>query len=150
MDTNKHITNAFQSLKTRIKKNEGYSNKPYKDQLGYDTIGYGHLIKPHELKYFKKKLTRKYFTDLFEQDFAKAHNDYKKNFYKKKHNSKEKELLIEMIFQMGKSRVLKLKKMHFHLNSNNKYMVCLEMMDSLWYKQTPERVSDLIKNYLGK
>ena len=55
MDTNKHITNTFQSLKTRIKKNEGYSNKPYKDQLGYGTIGYGHLIKPHELKYFKNQ-----------------------------------------------------------------------------------------------
>ena len=83
MDTNKHLTNAFKNLKTRIKKNEGYSNKPYKDQLGYNTIGYGHLIKPSELIYFKKKLSKKYFANLFEQDFSKAHNDYKKNFYKK-------------------------------------------------------------------
>ena len=28
--------------KKRIKKNEGYSKKPYKDQLGFYTIGFGH------------------------------------------------------------------------------------------------------------
>ena len=27
-------------------------------------------------------------------------------------------------------------------------MTCLEMMDSLWYKQTPKRVENLIKKIL--
>ena len=98
---------SFKELKDRIKKNEGYSDKPYQDQLGFYTIGYGHLIT-------------------------------------------EKELLIEMIFQLGAKGVSKFKKMLYFLNKKQKYMASLEMLDSLWYLQTPERVKNLIKNYTKK
>ena len=54
-----------------------------------------------------------------------------------------------MIFQLGPKGVSKFKKMFFYLNKKQKYMTCLEMMDSLWYKQTPQRVHDLIENFLG-
>ena len=57
---------------SRIKKNEGYSNKPYKDQLGFYTIGYGHLIRPYVKKYFKIKYKKKHFDELFEADFKKS------------------------------------------------------------------------------
>ena len=60
---------------------------------------------------------------------------------------KEKELFIEMIYQLG-PRYLGFKKLIYHIDKGNKYMACLEMMQSLWYKQTPERVKNLIKNYL--
>ena len=53
-----------------------------------------------------------------------------------------------MIYQLGSQGVLKFKKMLFYLNKRQKYMTCLEMMDSLWYKQTPNRVNDLIKNFI--
>ena len=68
------------SLKLRIKKNEGFSIKPYKDQLGNHTIGYGHLIKKNEKKFFKKKFNKKFFENLFEKDFLKALDDYKNKF----------------------------------------------------------------------
>ena len=54
-----------------------------------------------------------------------------------------------MIFQLGPKGVSKFKKMFFYLNKKHKYMTCLEMMDSLWYKQTPQRVHELIKSFLG-
>ncbi len=137
------------SLKLRIKKNEGFSIKPYKDQLGNHTIGYGHLIKKNEKKFFKKKFNKKFFENLFEKDFLKALDDYKNKF--KQHHSSQasEELIIEMIFQLGIKNVNKFKKMKKKLSNKQKYLVCLEMMDSLWYKQTPKRVEDLIKNYLG-
>ncbi len=141
---------SFKNLKTRIKKNEGYSNKPYKDQLGHYTIGYGHLIKIHEKKYFKNSYEKSYFEELFEKDFKKTIKDYKKIFYKKRHTRKEQELLIEMIFQIGSKGVKKFNKMLFYLNNNQPHMVCLEMMDSLWYKQTPKRVKNLIFNFTTK
>ena len=103
----------FKNLKSRIKKNEGYSNKPYKDQLGFYTIGYGHLIKKNEQKYFNKSFEKKYFEDLFEIDFKKAVTQYYKNYYKKNHKQNEKELLIEMIYQLGGSGLSKFKKMLF-------------------------------------
>jgi len=42
-------------LKKRIKKNEGFSLKPYKDQLGFITIGFGHLVLPKEKDLIKIK-----------------------------------------------------------------------------------------------
>ena len=137
----------FKNLKLRIKKNEGYSNKPYKDQLGFYTIGYGHLIKPNEKKYFNSTFKKEHFENVFEIDFNKSLIQYKTLFFRKFHKQAERELIIEMIFQLGPKGVSKFKKMLFYLNNKKKYMTCLEMMDSLWYKQTPERVNDLIKNF---
>tara|TARA_Y100000768_G_C23520802_1_gene470267 strand:+ start:116 stop:556 length:441 start_codon:yes stop_codon:yes gene_type:complete len=140
---------SFIKLKKRIKSNEGFSLKPYKDQLGFYTIGYGHLIRKNEHKYFKKKFTKNYFDRLFEDDFEKSKIQFQKKFCKKKYAQKDKELLIEMIFQLGPKGVSKFKKMIFYLNNKQKYMACLEMMDSLWYTQTPKRVINLIDNFIG-
>ena len=101
---------SFKKLKDRIKKNEGYSDKPYQDQLGFYTIGYGHLITEKENKYYIKRFKKKHFEELFEIDFKKAHKQYKKNFFKKNHTTSEKELLIEMIFQLGAKGSLNLRK----------------------------------------
>ena len=141
---------SFKELKDRIKKNEGYSDKPYQDQLGFYTIGYGHLITEKENKYYIKKFKKKYFEELFETDFKKAHEQYKKKFFKKNHTTSEKELLIEMIFQLGSKGVSKFKKMLYFLNKKQKFMASIEMLESLWYLQTPERVKNLIKNYIEK
>ena len=141
---------SFKKLKYRIKKNEGYSHKPYKDQLGLYTIGYGHLITKNENNYHIKKYKKNHFEKVFEIDFKKAHNQYKENFFQKQHTTSEKELLIEMLFQLGAKGVLKFKKMLYFLNKKQKFMASLEMLDSLWYSQTPKRVRNLIKNYTKK
>ena len=138
----------YKHLKKRIKKNEGFSKKPYKDQLGNLTIGYGHLIKKKETYFFKKSISKKKLDSLFESDFNKAVYDYKNNFLKYKLNRLEEELLIEMIFQLGIKNVLGFKKMITNIINKKNYLAALEMMNSLWYKQTPGRVENLIKNYL--
>ncbi len=140
---------TYSALKKRIKKNEGFSLIPYKDKLGFLTIGYGHLIKKNEKKTLVKNNNKKLLDELFEKDFAIALDQYKKFFSKSKHTDKEKNLLIEMIFQLGVFNLLKFKKMLFFLKNKKKYLTALEMMDSLWYRQTPKRVEDLIKNYLN-
>ena len=68
---------GFHNLKKRIKSNEGFSSKPYKDQLGYLTIGYGHLILSNEKILLKKKIHKKELEEIFEREF-------KKNIKKKK------------------------------------------------------------------
>ena len=141
---------SFQKLKKRIRKNEGYSDKPYKDQLGFYTIGYGHLIIEKDSKYYVNKFKKNHFEELFEIDFKKAHNQYKKNFFKKNHTAQEKELLIEMLFQLGPKGVSRFKKMLYFLNKKQRFMASIEMLDSLWYLQTPERVNNIIKNYTKK
>ena len=138
----------YRELKKRIKKNEGFSLKPYKDQLGYLTIGYGHLILPNEVKLLKTKTNKDQLNAIFDQDFERALGDYKRFIKQKYHNRKDQELLIEMTYQMGAKRVLKFKKLISNMQKNKKHLVCFEMMDSLWYTQTPNRVKNLIRAFL--
>ena len=140
---------GYQNLKKRIKLNEGFSSKPYKDQLGYLTIGYGHLILTNEKVLLKKKIYKKELEEIFEKDFKKALYNFNNRLKFRTSNKKEAELLIEMIFQIGIKGCLKFKNLLKNMKKGNKYLVCFEMMESLWYKQTPSRVKILIKNFLN-
>ena len=140
---------GYQNLKKRIKLNEGFSPKPYKDQLGYLTIGYGHLILSNEKILLKKKIHKKELEEIFEKDFKKALSNFNNTFKSFTSDKKEAELLIEMIFQLGIKGCLKFKNLIKNMKKGNKHRVCLDMMDSLWYKQTPNRVKTLIKTFLN-
>ena len=140
---------GYQNLKKRIKLNEGFSPKPYKDQLGYLTIGYGHLILSNEKILLKKKIDKKELEEIFEKDFKKALSNFNNTFKSFISDKKEAELLIEMIFQLGIKGCLKFKNLIKNMRKGNKHLVCLDMMDSLWYKQTPNRVRNLIKIFLN-
>ncbi len=141
---------VYQGLKKRIKKNEGFSVEPYKDQLGFTTIGYGHLILKNEKHLIQKKTTKNELEIIFENDFKKAVNNYKNFFKDFCSDKKDAELLIEMIFQLGPKGVLGFEKLLNNMINKNKHLVCFEMMNSLWYSQTPNRVKTLIKNFLKK
>ena len=140
---------GYHNLKERIKSNEGFSSKPYKDQLGYLTIGYGHLILPNENILLKKQINKKELEEIFEKDFKKALSNFNNTFKPFTLNEKESELLIEMIFQLGIKGCLKFKNLIKNIKKGNKHLVCFDMMDSLWYKQTPNRVKNLIKIFLN-
>ena len=140
----------FLSLKKKIKKNEGFRNEPYLDSLGHLTIGYGHLITIKEKKDFQAKFSKKFLSSLFDKDFKKALTAYEKNFKYKKHSKNTKEVLIEMIFQLGIKKQKKFVKMNRYIQKNYMFLAALEMMKSLWYKQTPKRVDGLIKLLLQK
>ena len=101
---------TYISLKKRIKKNEGFRNKIYLDQLKNKTIGYGHLIKKSDKFKEGKEYTRNELTYVFEQDLIKALNDFNRHYKKYKIKKKEKDILIEMIFQLGIGGVLGFKK----------------------------------------
>ena len=138
----------YLKLIKRIKKNEGFSSTPYKDQLGFLTIGYGHLILSEEKYLTETKQTKAKLEKLFIQDFKNAVKDYKKYLKKNTSSKKEEELLIEMVFQMGIKGVLNFKNLLINIRKKNKHLVCFEMMNSLWYKQTPKRVKTIIKIFL--
>ena len=121
----------------------------YSDQLGKLTIGYGHLIRKSENFYLRKKYTKKRLDNTFNKDFNIAVNDFNKNFNKKNISKEAQEVLIEMIFQLGITKLLKFKKFNRFLKQKFYYLAALEMLDSLWYLQTPKRVENLVKVLLG-
>ena len=134
----------FTKLKTRIKKNEGYRNQIYFDQLGKPTIGFGHLIKKKEKFLHKKKYSKKYLNSIFENDFNLALNDFNKNYKAKNLSKNLQEVLIEMIFQLGIKNCLKFKKFNKLLKKKLLHVAALEMLASRWHVQTPERVEKLV------
>ena len=101
------------------------------------------------LGWIGSKIAKKtFFKDLFENDFRAAVEEYKKHFKKFSFSKNIQELIIEMIFQMGIQKILNFKKTLKHIKKKNKFLASLEMMNSLWYKQTPQRAKNLIKYYL--
>ena len=95
-------------------------------------------------------MTKKFLSTLFDKDFRKALIAYKKNFNYKKHSKSTKEVLIEMIFQLGIKKQKKFVKMNNHIKNNDMFLAATEMKNSLWNKQTPKRVDGLIKLLLKK
>jgi len=136
------------SLKKKIKKNEGFRDTAYLDSLGFATIGYGHLIKPKEKNLLYRKTSKKKLLEIFIKDFDKALNDYEKFYKKNEHNQSTKEVLVEMIFQLGIDKQRRFVKMNGYLQEKQLFMASLEMKDSLWHKQTPKRVDGLIASLL--
>jgi len=54
-----------------------------------------------------------------------------------------REVLIEMVFQLGVGGVSKFKKFLAHLSTGTYHLAADEMLDSRWAKQTPQRAEKL-------
>ena len=132
-------------LKEKIKIHEGFRDMIYLDSLGKKTIGYGHLI-VHEDDFVEgKAYPKEELEALFDKDFDKGW-DLMIQFCEVNSldvSEEAQEVLCEMIFQMGYSGVGKFKNMIKALQ-NKKYKVAsIEMLDSRWAKQTPNRAKEL-------
>ena len=95
----------LKKLSYRIKKNEGFSNIVYNDILGNQTIGYGHLVKKNE-KFKKNKKYKKFFlNNIIKKELNKAIIIYNEIFKEFVFPPNVTEVLIEMIFQLGKKKI---------------------------------------------
>ena len=131
-----------ESLKKRIKLHEGFRLEPYTDTLGYLTGGVGHRIMPNE----EVPTTEAGWMKLFDSDFQSAW-EFMERFCEENNlraiSDDAKEVLCEMIYQMGFSGVSKFKNMIKALQNRNYKLASIEMLDSRWAKQTPNRAKEL-------
>ena len=131
-----------ESLKERIKLHEGYRLEPYTDTLGYLTGGVGHRIMPNE----EVPTTKEGWMKLFDSDFQSAWK-FMERFCEENNlrviSDNAKEVLCEMIYQMGFSGVSKFKNMIKALQNRDYKLASIEMLDSRWAKQTPNRAKEL-------
>tara|TARA_R110002020_G_scaffold43261_6_gene126001 strand:- start:279 stop:713 length:435 start_codon:yes stop_codon:yes gene_type:complete len=130
----------IEKLSEEIKQEEGFRNKVYKDSLGFATIGYGHLIKPDEFFDPKKVYSNKELDKIFEYDLNIALNDARLLCSGMELKDEAVEIITAMCFQLGKPRVKKFKKMFEALRNKEYVSAGFEMEDSLWCRQTPQRV----------
>jgi lysozyme len=140
-------------LITRLKEYEGtvaYQKKVgyfknnrfivYKDSLGFNTIGYGHLVLPGEK--FTNGISEDEANALLEKDIKKA----KDGLYSLGMGYLEKDIedyLIIMIFQLGLGGTRMFKRLLAAARKGDREGIIRESKDSVWYRQTPNRVNDM-------
>jgi lysozyme len=134
------------TLKEKIKIHEGFRDTIYLDTLNKKTIGYGHLI-VHEDKFVEgRAYPKEELEALFDKDFEKGWNlmvQFCEVNNLRSISDDAKEILCEMIFQMGYSGVGKFKNMIKALQNRDYTKASIEMLDSRWAKQTPNRAKEL-------
>ena len=140
----------LERLLESVKKHEGYRNKVYLDTLGKRTVGVGHLC-VEDFWEDDKEYEEKFLMTILEHDLQSAIKSAKElieEFGCDDIDEQAEEILIEMVFQLGKTGVSKFKNMWKALAEKNYIGASYEMLDSRWAKQTPNRakaMADLMK-----
>ena len=134
-------------LKDSVKQHEGYRNKVYLDTLGKRTVGVGHLC-VEDFWEDDKEYEEKFLMTILEHDLQTAIKGAKELI--EDHgcadiDEQAEEILIEMVFQLGKNGVSKFKNMWKALAEKNYIGASYEMLDSRWAKQTPNRAKSMAK-----
>ena len=132
-------------LLASVKKHEGYRNKVYLDTLGKRTVGVGHLC-VEDFWEDDKEYEEKFLMTILEHDLETAIKGAKDLM--SEHGCMDidevaEEIIIEMIFQLGKTGVSKFRNMWKALSELNYVGASYEMLDSRWAKQTPNRAKGM-------
>ena len=128
-------------LLASVKKHEGYRNKVYLDTLGKRTVGVGHLC-VEDFWEDDKEYEEKFLMDILEADLQNAIKGAKDLMSENgcmDMDEVAEEIIIEMIFQLGKTGVSKFKNMWKALSGLDYTTAAMEMLDSRWAKQTKNR-----------
>ena len=125
------------SLLDKIKEHEGFRSTVYQCTEGYDTIGYGFAIKDLEL-------TEEIAEQILIQKLSKLESKVRKKFDWYMYLPQEgKDVVVNMCYQLGISGFSKFKKTIYLLETEQYKEASVEMLDSLWAKQTPRRAKEL-------
>ena len=139
-----------EELLEQLKEDEGVKYEVYLDHLGYPTCGIGHLIKPEDAEAELEvgdEVSEERVIELFKEDIGIACRDAV-NIYGWsgfcEWPEEVQNILINMTFNMGMTRLQKFKKMHEALESQNWKQAAIEGRDSKWYKQVTNRAERLM------
>ena len=125
-----------QALIDSVKEGEGLRLKPYRCTAGKLTIGYGRNLDDVGITQEEAEL-------LLKNDLEKAEKDAEKFPVYSKLNQARKDVLIEMVFNLGYSRLSNFKKMFEALENGDYDEAANQMLDSAWHKQVGKRAERL-------
>ena len=135
----------LERLLESVKKHEGYRNKVYLDTLGKRTVGVGHLCVENFWE-DDKEYEESFLMEILQKDLQEAIRGAKELM--DEHScadidERAEEIIIEMVFQLGRTGVKKFRNMWKALSEHNYIGASFEMLDSKWAKQTPNRAKDM-------
>jgi lysozyme len=124
-------------LLKEIKRHEGFEPRVYKCTEGVDTIGYGFAIKDLYLdEDIAELILMRKIQQLLERIIV-AFSWFESS------PEEVKFVVTNMCYQLGLKGFSKFKKTIYYLETEQYEEAADEMLDSLWYKQTPNRAKEL-------
>jgi lysozyme len=133
----------------QLKIDEGVVYEVYKDHLGYPTFGVGHLIlesDPEHGQPVGTGVSEDRIASAFEHDLDTAISEcvvlYKESW--EGFPEAVQEILINMMFNMGRPRLSQFKKMNAALEAGDWKTASVEGRDSRWYNQVGDRANRLM------
>ena len=140
-------------LREELKIDEGCKYEVYLDHLGLPTFGIGHLITekdPEHQMGIGTPIDEIRVNEAFEQDVYVTLGECKKLFDDWDKLPEEVRLILaNMMFNMGRPRLSKFKKMIQAIQDGNWLEAGYQMKDSRWYKQVTNRADRLISRMQG-
>jgi lysozyme len=134
-------------LKQELTEDEGCKYEIYLDHLGYKTFGIGHLCvatDPENNLDVGAEVSKERVDECFLKDIEKVIEDCTilyDNFFT---FSDEVQLIIaNMMFNLGRPRLTKFFKFREAINKNDWQEAKIQMLDSKWAKQVPNRANRL-------
>ena len=135
-------------LREELKIDEGCKYEIYLDHLGLPTFGIGHLVTERDPEYQKEVGTMVdeiRVNEVFEQDIQVTVDECKILFVDWTNLPEEVKLITaNMMFNMGRPRLSKFKKMIQAIKDKDWLEAAEQMQDSRWYKQVTNRADRLI------
>ena len=140
----------FERLYEQLKIDEGVIYEIYHDHLGYHTFGVGHLVKdsdPEHLQPVGTPVSEERVAECFKQDCNIAIREcyvlYGESYFED-FPDEVQEILVNMMFNLGRPRLSQFKKMHAALNKDDWKEAAKEGRDSRWYRQVTNRAERLM------
>ena len=134
-------------LREQLAIDEGVKYEIYKDHLGYPTCGIGHLIlesDPEHGQSVGTPVSEERVNELFDKDCQVMIDECKilyPNFDELPEEAKQ--IIANMMFNMGRPRLSKFKKMKAAVDEQNWEEAANQMEDSGWYRQVTNRAERL-------
>ena len=134
-------------VKEDLIKHEGYKDEIYLCSEGIPTFGIGHAVKENDPEYtwpVGTPVEKDRIDSAFLADVQDACNDVDILFedaWNKPDNVQR--VLVNMAFNIGRTRFGKFKKMIAAVNSNDFEEAANQMVDSVWYNQVGNRSVEL-------
>ena len=134
-------------LKKELTEDEGCKNEIYLDHLGYKTFGIGHLVRakdPENDMDVGTPVSDQRVAECFSEDIDKVIEDciiLYDDFYTL---PDEAQLIVaNMMFNLGRPRLTNFVRMRVAVNKGDWQEAAIQMEDSKWYKQVPNRAKRL-------
>ena len=128
-----------------VKKHEGYRNKVYLDSLGKRTVGVGHLC-VEDFWVDDREYSEDMLMNILKDDLKNAIQGAEELCSDcPVLDDQAKEIIVEMVFQLGKTGVSKFRNMWKALKEKppSYSVAATEMLDSRWAKQTSNRAKEM-------